>query len=127
MLLHNKFEIRPLEDSIFHINILPNVDIEVPDSIRLREMLFELTAGEKFCLLVNASEAFSISAEARELIAGKDFSRDRIALAFVTRAMANILQGNFFIKVNKPITPTRIFPAEESALEWLREQLREHK
>lgn len=94
-------------------------DIELEDVVEMREMLVELSRGNKFCVLLDARNRFNVSSEARALIASKEYSSERIASAFIVTSLANQLVGNFFIKVNKPLTPTKMFSSEESALNWL--------
>ena len=121
-MLLQKFEIRPLGDSVIYINVLGGSEIDVEDIEAMHESIMQLSKGEEYRLLVNATEPFSMSAEARATIAGNRFATNRVAIAFVTRAMANILLGNFFIKINKPITPTKLFASEDAAFKWLQEQ-----
>ena len=124
MLLHNKFKLEFLGDSIIRITPKLDVDLEVEDVKEMREMLVRLSKGNKYCVLLDATERFNVSADARALIAGKEFSFDRIATAFIITSLANMLVGNFFIKVNKPYTPTKIFSSEENALSWLKSEVK---
>ncbi|MGZ4078580.1 MAG: DUF7793 family protein, partial [Bacteroidia bacterium] len=59
---------------------------------------------------------------ARKLIASKEYTDKRFAIAFVTTSLANKIVGNFFIKFNKPASATKLFSDEETALEWIIEQ-----
>ena len=120
---HSKFTIEPLGDSILRISIFEQVDIELQDAIEMHQMLLEYSSNQMYCVLLDATKRFNISSEARALIAGKEYSSERIATAFVTKSLANKLVGNFFINVNKPSTPTKIFATEESALVWLNIEL----
>lgn len=126
MLLHNKFKVEPLGDSIIRVTPNDDVDLEIEDAKEMREMLVKLSGGKKYCVLLDATKRFNVSSEARALIAGKEYSSDRISAAFVITSFANMLIGNFFIKVNKPHSPTKIFSTEESAFEWLKIQVKKH-
>ncbi|NQX98298.1 MAG: STAS/SEC14 domain-containing protein, partial [Flavobacteriales bacterium] len=60
------------------------------------------------------------SKESREYGAKKEVSGLSSAMAILAgKSLAAILVGNFFIRFNKPVTPTKIFKREEKALEWL--------
>ncbi len=123
MLLHNKFKIESLGDSILRVTPNEDAELEVNDAIEMRSMLLKLSKGNKYCVLLDATKRFNVSSEARALIAGKEYSLDRIATAFVITSLANMLIGNFFIKVNKPYTATKIFSIEENAFDWLKEEV----
>jgi hypothetical protein len=68
-------------------------------------------------VLLDANVAGDISHEARDEFAK---SKYRLAVAIVTNSLANKLLGNFFIKFHKPLSSSRIFSDEPSAIEWLR-------
>jgi len=60
---------------------------------------------------------------AREIISKHvEYSKIRIAEAFLINSLANLLIANFYIKFNRPPNPTKVFNNLESALEWLRSQ-----
>jgi len=60
---------------------------------------------------------------AREIISKHvEYSKIRIAEAFLINSLANRLIVNFYIKFNRPPNPTKVFNNLESALEWLRSQ-----
>lgn len=123
MLLHTKFKVESLGNSILRVTPVEDVELELADAIEMRSMLLKLSSGNKYCVLLDATKRFNVSSEARALIAGKEYSFDRIAAAFVITSLANMLIGNFFIKVNRPHSPTKIFSTEETAFEWLKEQV----
>lgn len=126
MLLHNKFKIESIGDSIIRVTPNEDVDIEVEDARDMREMLVKLSDGNKYCVLLDATVRFNVSSEAKALIAGKEYSSERISAAFVITSLANMLVGKFFIKVNKPYSPTKIFSTEKDALHWLKTQVKKH-
>jgi hypothetical protein len=70
--------------------------------------------------LVIIGKYTNVSPEARELAANKELSKNRTSLAFVTDSLAHKLVVNFFIKFNRPSTPTKLFTDEEEAIRWLK-------
>ncbi len=126
MLLHNKFKVESLGNSIMRVTVCDDIELEIQDAKDMRNMLVNLSSNEKYCVLLDATNPFTVSPEARALIAGKEFSSERIAAAFVITSLANMLIGNFFIKVNKPSSPTKIFSTEENAFQWLKAEVVKH-
>jgi hypothetical protein len=124
---NTKFEITVLADYIFKLKPFEGIEIDVEDVQEMRTVYLRLSKEKPFAVLLDATNAFSITSEARALIASKMFTEKRIAAAFVTKSLANKIVGNFFIKANKPASPTRLFNDETIAYRWLKEQMAKHK
>lgn len=116
----DKFEIRTIDNSIIRIEFFNGADIDLSDAELVHENLQRLSNGNKYCVLLDATNQFTTTPESREYVANK--SSDRVAFAMVTNSIANKLVGNFFIQFNKPNTPTKLFSEEGSAIKWLIEQ-----
>ena len=79
--------------------------------------------GERRPFLMNIARVRSLSRDARNAFANSD---DAYALfscaALVVGSPLSRAVGNFFIGLNKPRMPTRLFTSEAEGLAWLREQ-----
>jgi hypothetical protein len=104
---------------ILKIKILEGAEIELADALQNHEASMMLTKGDRYLVLVDARVSVSVSREARAYAAGAKYGDQSIASAFIITSTANKLIGNFYINVNKPEVPTRIFSSEEKAIEWL--------
>ena len=124
MFKNEKFEIQFLTDRIYRLKVFEGAEIEADDANEMGKILRELSNGKPFAVLLNAMSSFYISPDANKIIASK---KDRIAAAIVTKSLANRIIGNFFIKFNKPATPTKLFSEETEAMEWLEQLVKEHK
>lgn len=118
-----KFEAREIKPSILLVKIHEDVEVDIKMAYEMRALLVESSSTPKYCVLVDGTSSFQITAEARAMFADKEFGKNRIAAAFVIRSLANRLIGNFFIKFHKPPTPSKLFHTQEDALEWLEKQL----
>jgi hypothetical protein len=92
---------------------------EMKEQFKARE---ELVKDDKYAVLVDARNFNTTTEGARKFLAGTHQPK-RIAMAVLTNNLAVTLLANFYLKVNKPNTPTRIFNKEENAVKWLREEL----
>ena len=61
-----------------------------------------------------------ITREAREYLSGKDAQETMSALAILIGSPVSRVIGNFFLGLNKPSFPTRLFTSEEEAVKWLK-------
>jgi len=127
MFKNEKFEIKKVADQIYLLKIIEGAEIEVEDAKEMSAVFSQMANGQNYAVLLDATNNFNVSGEAKTLIASKEYSKNRIAAAFIINSLANRITGNFFIKFNKPETPTKLFPDEKSAMEWLKDQVKNFK
>jgi hypothetical protein len=104
---------------ILRMKILEGSEIELADALQNNEATRSLTKGERHLVLVDGRVNLSVSREARNFAAQSKENSASIASAMIITSTANKLIGNFYINVNRPDIPTRIFSSEEKAVEWL--------
>lgn len=119
------YTVRALTPRIVENIIHDNSDIDVEHIRQLKEINKRLTGGAKYAVLVNSGMMTSITAEARELSADKDFQQETVAKALLIRSFGHRLVCRFYIKVNKPHIKTQIFSDRNEAIAWLKEQVKE--
>lgn len=107
-----------IQDGIFqcYFKAMNVMDINVADaSVKDRLKFFENTA---YPCLFDITEVKETTKEARDFMAneGNDLV---LASAMVVNSPMLKMMANFYIMVNKPKNPTRLFTDRESALEWL--------
>lgn len=112
-------EISVDENGIVHKKYFDDIDIELEDSRENLRAVMQLTQGRSYVVLADGRIHARVSAEARQFAASKEASTNRIAEAILVSSVASRLTANFYIKFNKPSTPTRIFNDEAKALAWL--------
>ena len=98
-------------------------NIEIEDAIMVRDATLELTGGKKCVALVDLTNVRTISKEARYYFSGTEFAQVFIAAAsFVSTPVSKII-GNFFLGMNKPAMPVRLFNSRDEAIAWLKEYM----
>ena len=115
-----KFEVTLIEKGIIENVLMPSVIIDEKDVLELKEHNFQIAAGEPYALLVIPGHLTTITKEAKELLAQKDFVHITFAKALLIKSAGHKLVGNFYLKINKPHTNTKIFSDRLKALIWLR-------
>lgn len=80
----------------------------------------KLAEGRKMPLMVDIREVLAIAREARVCFTGPEGEKTATAVALLTGSALTRVLGNFFMGLNKPSFPVRIFTSEAEALEWLR-------
>ena len=80
----------------------------------------EMQKGKAMKTLVDVTAVWQYSDEARELVSSERFKKITIVMAvLVGYSLPVKMVANFFMKINKPVTPTKLFTNKESAIKWL--------
>lgn len=83
----------------------------------------KVAGDKKRPLLVITAPYGNLDSEAREYMASLESTKYSTAEAFVISSLGQKILANFYLKVNKPNVPTRIFNDIKQAEEWLRDYL----
>lgn len=120
----DKFEVTLLEEGIIENFVKPMKHVEANDIIELKEANKSLAQGKPYTVLVSSGHLASISKEAKELTASKEFAQNTIAKALICDSLGTKLVVNLYLKINKPFIHTKSFTNKNEAVNWLRLQLK---
>jgi hypothetical protein len=95
-------------------------DVTLADAEACHAAVLDLYQGETHPLLVDIRKVKSASREARKFFAGSTSNDTTRAVALLVSSPVSWLIGNFFLSINKPAFPVRLFTNETEALGWLR-------
>lgn len=123
----SKCRITLLEPNLLENFVLDYAVIELEDLLEAKKINQALTNGEPYVAILTFGEMTEVTKEAREQIASFEHKQNTIAKAILVNNIGNRLLGNFYLSVNKPFIKTRLFTTRESALEWLRHELKNAK
>ena len=73
----------------------------------------------KIRVLIDMPAVTEISKEARDYFANERTASVQRATALLIGSPVSRVIGNFFLGLNKPISPTRLFTDSEEAIRWL--------
>jgi hypothetical protein len=78
--------------------------------------------GLLFATPIGKENEITTTAEMRSVSASKEFNEFFYAVALVSHRPSMKVLGNFYLKINRPVVPTRFFGDRELAMAWLKEQ-----
>jgi hypothetical protein len=107
------------DEGILH-GVLTHPDFGLPDAMEMMVLHRQMAAGVPRCLLVDITAVKSLPREVRTYFSQPEHVEVHRAVAMVVGSLMSRATGNFFIGLNKPIMPTRLFNDEAGALAWLR-------
>lgn len=110
-----------VEDDILHVIFKQDADVDLEASKEGVVARKELQQGKPMLVLVDISKVWQITKESRAYSAQAEIDAMNKAMAIVTRgSFVAVTAANFFIKFNKPNTPTKIFKTTDKAINWLK-------
>ncbi|MCB0400930.1 MAG: STAS/SEC14 domain-containing protein [Flavobacteriales bacterium] len=112
-----------IHSGILHITLKQDADIDVEHVEELIKMRVKLQGGKPYPVLADIRKLWLVSKKARERAAQKEMTDLNVAMAILTSSLTSRMLANFFIRINRPSTPTRMFTSKEEALTWLRQQI----
>lgn len=110
-------------DGIARTKVKPNFDVVLTHAMENSVAVNSLIKDKKFPLLIDARGIHSISREAREFFTTRGRDTNINSMAVIIKSTISRVVGNFFMGINKPTVPTRLFENEKEAEEWLKEFL----
>ena len=112
-----------LNGDIYRYRIREGAEISLEDAKELVTIGSELTKGIRVGAIVDARAHFTDTNESRKYFAEHTKKNQFAAVAIITSSLAQRLIVNFYINVDRPNVPTKMFGSEEEALKWLRKIL----
>ena len=116
-----KIEFSLREDGIMNVIILSHPELLTMHDL-FETMQWVESLGENQYLNLYEGDFSSVDAEVRAQISSDNANQYTIADAFVVQNISDTMLGDFYLKFNKPVKPTRKFDNREKAIEWLLEQ-----
>lgn len=101
--------------------VKPNAIIQLEDAIENSDAVKKLSDGKTYPLLVNLKEIKSISKEARDHFSMRGREPGVSAIGMLIKSPVSSIIGNFFLGLDKPKVPTKLFTSEVKAKNWLKQ------
>ena len=95
-------------------------DETIENARELYDIIKIVTENKKCPVLVDMRLQKSITREARQFYSRKESMDIITALALFVESPISKVLANFYLGLNKPPCPTRLFTSEDEAREWLR-------
>lgn len=108
-----------LKDGIVFGGYQPELRMDLAVAKRTVEHRLTVSDGVTRPLLVDTRNLKYVEDDAREYLASKEAGQYVAALAVLTNTPIQNLFANFYMKLNKPPMPTRLFASKEKAIRWL--------
>ena len=103
-----------------HTRVRPGAEIQVNDAKENTLKVIAVSGGSNYPILVDLREIKSISKEARDHFSMRGRKPNVTAIAMLVSSPLSRIIGNFFLGLNRPTVPTRMFASEEDGIAWMK-------
>ena len=76
--------------------------------------------GKPFPNLIKLNKYFLPTSEARQYVTSPERSSRAMAEEHIVKSLPQKLIGNFYIRFDTPLAPTKLFTDEKKVLNWLK-------
>jgi hypothetical protein len=108
------------KDGIIHVTFKEGTEIDVALQDKMIEVYLEICGGKKRPFLYSGIGYVTITKEGREHSKNLEDVFPATAAAIIADTLGYKLIANFYLKVNKPKTPYKVFNDIASAEVWLK-------
>lgn len=107
------------EDGIVRTKVKQQAYVGLNEAKENSDAVNSFYFGEKFPLIIDARGIKNITREARVQFSTNGRESYVSYFALIIGSPISRVVGNFFVSINKPKVPTRLFENEKKALRWL--------
>jgi hypothetical protein len=108
-------------DGIARTCVKPHIDITLEHALENSKFVNSLFVDRKFPLLIDARGIKSMSYEARHHFSVRGRETNTCAFGIVIGSTISRVLGNFYLGINKPTVPTKLFENDVTAADWLKQ------
>jgi len=108
-----------IEDNVMYFQYL-SVRINLEEAVQCMKDRLSILDGKEYLLLINSRNVKKFDHDARRRMEHDDARKGIIKTAIVVNSKVQEVMANFFLYINKPKVPLRIFTKEDEALRWLK-------
>ena len=116
----NEFAEFWIEDEILFFNYKKDINLNLATVKRVVADRIKVQEGLSYPVICDARGLKEADKEARDFLA-KEGSELVIAVAIITGSPLTRFLFNFYVTINKPLTPTKMFMDQDQALSYLQE------
>ena len=107
------------KDGIVHVVYKAECTVTIADIYAMAKFISHIGVANKYKILTEPEQNSSIDNNARVLLATEKGSLIMLKNAILCRFLMSEMVSNFFIRIDNPVIPTKIFKDKTKAIEWL--------
>ena len=117
-----KIKFRYGDDNILYTDCFPDTIMTLEDGKESTRISAEMVHYQPRPLLCDLTNVVKMTQDCRNHFAGSEHAKTFSKAALIVTSPISRLIGNFFLGLNKPLKPTKLFTSKEEGLRWLKEE-----
>lgn len=117
LLLENDLIIFEISDGIM-IGTFKTELVDLSIAKKITDYRLDLQKEVSYPLISNITHVKNSTKEARDFLASEEGCKGVVAAAILIDSVVGSMIGNFFVRISKPLVPTRLFTNEDEAKKW---------
>jgi len=109
------------ENGIIHQTLDPGSEVTLEDIKEDISLYSVLDKKRKAFVLIDLCNVNSVEKQARDYLASEETAKKVSAAALVAQTRTSKVLGNFFLGLNKPMMPVKLFMSTDDGLDWLKQ------
>ena len=111
------------DDGIARTKVKPQAEVTIKEATENSIAVNSFYKEKKYPLLIDARNIKSITKEARDHFSIQNRETSITSFAVIIDSPLSRIIGNFFMGLNKPSVPAKLFTNENEAVDWLKQYL----
>jgi hypothetical protein len=107
------------DSRLIRLEFFGNITVGKKEAKETNDAIGLLSKGRESLVLIVADEITSFSKEALDFSSSEEGMRYTSGDALVVKSLSQRVTANFYLKINKPKKPSKIFNSEKDAVNWL--------
>jgi hypothetical protein len=107
------------DGQLMHATFRAEAEVSLADAREHLDLMRELTQGRPVRVMVDLRQVRSQQREARALYGSEESCLYTACCALLVASPLSRVVGSFFLGLNRPLYPTRLFSSEPEARDWL--------
>lgn len=112
-----------IEGAILHVRLKDFKEMDLGEFIEIQKWSKNTIKNKHTFILAEFGNGSSITKELRDYAASPKGNTLSKGAAVLVRNLAQQLIGDYYLKFNKPVNPTKVFYKRENAIAWIKEQI----
>jgi len=106
------------EDGIARTQVKPGSEVVLEDAHENSKVVNALVGPANYPIVIDTRQIKSITKEARDFFSMRGRESRVYAFAILVDSPLSKIIGNFFMGLNEPRVPVKLFTKEEKAIDW---------
>ena len=117
------FSVRLLAQNIVEVTIHKHQIFDTKHVHEVKMINKKLTGNKPYGYIGIKNEFAVITKQAKILMASEKIAKNTVAKALIIQGLSDRILANFYLKINKPFTQTKVFTNKNEAIKWLEKML----